>query len=52
MIDALNETHDLDETDLTLIRWMLSLSRKERLEVLQASIGSFERLRELASPDS
>ena len=52
MNDAWNETHGLDGTDLTLIRWMLSLSPKERLEVLQASAGSLERLRELASTDS
>ena len=52
MNDAWNETHGLDGTDLTLIRWMLSLSPKERLEVLQASAGSLERQRELASTDS
>ncbi len=34
------------EIDLTLIRWMLSLSPLERLEILQASTGLLERLRE------
>ena len=37
---------------MTLIRWMLSLSPLERLEVLQASTGSLERLREVARTDS
>jgi hypothetical protein len=41
-----------DGVDLTLIRWMLSLSPRERLEVLQASAGSLERLREVARTDS
>ena len=41
-----------DGVDLTLIRWMLSLSPLERLEVLQASAGSLERLREVACIDS
>ena len=37
-----------DGTDLTLIRWMLSLSPLERLEALQSSVRSLMRLRELA----
>ena len=37
-----------DGVDLTLIRWMLSLTPRERLEVLQASAGSLERLRQVA----
>ena len=41
-----------DGVDVTLIRWMLSLSPLERLEVLQASAGSLERLREGARTDS
>ena len=40
------ETYATDGTDLTLIRWMLSLSPKERLEVLQASVASLEQLRD------
>ncbi len=51
MIDLRNQ-YGIDGTDVTLIRWMLSLSPKERLEVLQASAGSLERLRELASTNS
>ncbi|HET7842281.1 MAG TPA: hypothetical protein VFM21_11770 [Terriglobia bacterium] len=34
-----------DGVDLTLIRWMLSLSPTERLEVLQEHIWSIMRLR-------
>ncbi len=45
-------THSSDGVDLTLIRWMLSLSPMERLEVLQAGAGSLERLREFARNDT
>jgi hypothetical protein len=38
-------THSPDGVDLTLIRWMLSLTPEERLEVLQANVGSILRLR-------
>jgi len=38
-------THSPDGVDLTLIRWMLSLTPEERLEVLQASVWSILRLR-------
>ena len=38
-------THSEDGVDLTLIRWMLSLSPEERLEVLQNNIRSILRLR-------
>jgi hypothetical protein len=41
-----------DGIDVTLIRWMLSLRPAERLEVLQASAGSLERLREVARVNS
>ncbi len=34
-----------DGVDLTLIRWMLSLSPAERLAVLQANVRSIVRLR-------
>jgi hypothetical protein len=52
MIDASDEYYGADGTDLTRIRWMLSLSPLERLEVLQASVGSLGRLRELAHTGS
>lgn len=48
MAEPTEETCGADGTDLTLIRWMLSLSPRERLEVLQAGAGSLERLREHA----
>ena len=35
-----------DGTDLTLIRWMLSLSPSERLRVLQAHVEAVEAMRE------
>ena len=38
-------THSPDGVDLTLIRWMLSLTPEERLEVLQANVRSILRLR-------
>ena len=38
-------THSPEGVDLTLIRWMISLTPQERLEVLQTSIRSLERLR-------
>ena len=34
-----------DGVDLTLIRWMLSLSPDERLQVLQGSVQAIMRLR-------
>jgi hypothetical protein len=52
MIDESEGSHGDDGTDLTLIRWMLALSPIERLEVLQATAGSLQRLRELARTDS
>lgn len=38
-------THSADGVDLTLIRWMLSLTPAERLEVLQETLWSIMRLR-------
>ena len=35
-----------DGTDLTLIRWMLSLSPRERLQVLQDHVNMVEGIRE------
>jgi hypothetical protein len=37
---------DEQGVDLTLIRWMLSLSPRQRLEVLQQHVNSVLRLRE------
>lgn len=34
-----------DGVDLTLIRWMLSLTPTQRLEALQEAVWSIERLR-------
>jgi hypothetical protein len=36
-----------DGVDLTMIRWMLSLTPAERLEVLQAAVNSILDIREL-----
>jgi len=38
-------THSPDGVDLTLIRWMLSLTPAERLAFLQATVNSLETLR-------
>jgi hypothetical protein len=38
-------THSEDGVDLTLIRWMLSLTPRERLQVLQQNVRSILRLR-------
>jgi len=43
--DAETHTSSKDGVDLTLIRWMLSLTPKERLLVLQQNIRSIMRLR-------
>ena len=40
------ETHSTNGVDVTLIRWMLSLTPAERLEVLQRYIHSVEQLRD------
>ena len=37
-----------DGTDLTLIRWMLSLTPAERLNVLEGAVNSMLRMREYA----
>jgi hypothetical protein len=41
-------THSADGVDLTLIRWMLSLTPAERLAVLQGTVRSILRLRNAA----
>ena len=38
-----------DDVDLTLIRWMLSLSPEDRLKTLQKHIQSIQRLRDAQS---
>ena len=38
--------HRDDGVDLTLIRWMLSLTPAERLQVLQQAVRSLQRLRD------
>jgi hypothetical protein len=38
-------THSEDGVDLTLIRWMLSLTPRERLELLENNVRSILRLR-------
>src|SRR5262245_60754103 len=46
IVDALDEpTHSPDGVDLTLIRWMLSLTPEERLFALQNHIDAIRRLR-------
>ena len=40
-----DSTYSQDGVDLTLIRWMLSLSPLERLETLQQTVQSILRLR-------
>ena len=42
---AEEQTHSEDGVDLTLIRWMLSLTPAERLDVLQNNARSILRLR-------
>ena len=44
-LPALSAAYSEDGVDLTLIRWMLSLSPAERLEVLQNTVASILRLR-------
>jgi hypothetical protein len=41
-----NETqaYSIDGVDLTLIRWMLSITPTERLQVLQQNVQSLSRL--------
>jgi len=43
------QTRSADGVDLTLIRWMLSLTPAERLQVLQQSVQSLLRLRDEAN---
>ena len=43
---AQSETHSEDGVDLTLIRWLLSLTPAERLDVLQRTVSSILSIRE------
>jgi len=43
------KTYSEDGVDLTLIRWMLSLTPTERLQTLQQSVQSLMRLRNESS---
>ena len=45
------ETHSQDGVDLTLIRWMLSLTPAERLDVLQRHVSSILSIRENRDED-
>ena len=48
--DAPLPTHSEDGVDLTLIRWTLSLTPAERLQVLQQHVNSILKIR-AANPD-
>ncbi|CAM2067736.1 hypothetical protein SCOR_20305 [Sulfidibacter corallicola] len=43
--DELQNVYNEDGVDLTLIRWMLSLSLEERLQVLQDHVNSIQMMR-------
>jgi hypothetical protein len=43
--------HREDGVDVTMIRWMLSLTPLERLQVLQQFINTIERFRARRSPE-
>jgi hypothetical protein len=47
---ASDNGRDEDGVDVTLIRWMLSLSPRQRLDVLQNHVNSVLRLRESIRP--
>jgi hypothetical protein len=40
------EAYDENGVDLTLIRWMLSLSLEERLQVLQDNVNTIQMMRD------
>jgi hypothetical protein len=48
--DGSPRTHSRDGVDLTLIRWMLSLTPRQRLETLQANVESIMRLKHGVDP--
>ncbi|MCP4111601.1 MAG: hypothetical protein GY749_39790 [Desulfobacteraceae bacterium] len=43
--DLSEQAYSEDGVDLTLIRWMLSLTPTERLQVLQQNINAIEKLK-------
>ena len=45
LVEGSTETDSTDGVDVTLIRWMLSLTPTERIEALQRYIQSVEQLR-------
>ncbi|HUT53699.1 MAG TPA: hypothetical protein VM658_09925 [bacterium] len=45
MIDSIPVSPGDDGVDVGLIRWMLSLSPRERLQVLQQNVNSLLKLR-------
>lgn len=46
-----SQTHSEDGVDLTLIRWMLSLTPAERLDVLRRNVSSILSIRENQDED-
>jgi len=44
--DGLEPDYSEDGVDLTLIRWMLSLTPTDRLEVLQSAVRSLMRVKD------
>jgi hypothetical protein len=47
--DAVRESPGEDGVDVTLIRWTLSLTPRERLELLQANAEALVRLQDAAA---
>jgi len=43
--------YNADGVDVTLIRWMLSLTPSERLDVLQSFVDEFEEIRRYRAND-
>lgn len=43
-MENINQTYSIDGVDITLIRWMLSITPTERLHVLQQNVQSLSRL--------
>lgn len=48
--DAGPPVNSQDGVDLTLIRWMLSMTPRQRLETLQANVASILRLKHGIDP--
>jgi len=45
-VDEGRGAYDEEGVDLTLLRWMVSLTPMERLQVLQSSVTALQRLRD------